>query len=71
MGYLLGGCLIVACIVIPWQIIESRRANRRFEALRRGMEAGKARAWRELGINEETIAFYHNMLEERLGETKW
>ena len=58
------GTLLVACIWVPWYILACRRDDRRFDAEIRGMDAGRDKAWRELGVSEETIALFYEKRAE-------
>ena len=62
IGMLVGmgaACLLWVCIMVPWCIIADRRDDRRFNAMVKGMDAGRDQAWREMGVSEKTIkAFY-------------
>lgn len=67
MGMLLGAgaaCLLWVCIMVPWSIIANQRDDRRFNALVKGMDAGRDKAWRELGVSEEKIALYYRRRAE-------
>ena len=66
-GYLLGigiSCLIWGIGMVVWSIIADKRDDRRFDAMVRGMDAGRDKAWRELGVSEETIALFYTKREE-------
>ena len=70
-GYLLGvgvACLIWGVGIVVWSIIADKRDDRRFNAMVRGMDAGRDKAWRELGVSEETIALFYTKREEILNE---
>ena len=72
-GILLGmgaACLLWLCIMVVWCIIADRRDDRRFDAMMRGMDAGRDQAWRELGVSEETIALFYTKRAE-LMEMTW
>ncbi len=62
IGMLVGmgaACLLWVCIMVPWCIIADRRDDRRFKVMMRGMDEGRNKAWRELGVSDKTIkAFY-------------
>jgi len=67
IGMLLGAgtaCLIWFVGMVVWCIIMDRRDDRRFDAMVRGMDAGRDKAWREAGVSEETIALYYYKREE-------
>ena len=66
-GYLLGisiACLIWGVGMVVWSIIADKRDDRRFDAMVRGIDAGRDKAWRELGVSEETIALFYIKREE-------
>lgn len=63
----------IACLVIVggvWItiIMADRKADRHFDAWVAGMDAGRDKAWRELGVSEETIALYYIKREEMMKE---
>ena len=71
VGMLLGmgiSCLLWVCIMVVWSIIADRRDDRRFNAMVRGMDAGRDKAWRELGISEEIIAQYYTKRAELMND---
>jgi len=71
LGTLLGmgiACLIWGIGMVVWCVIQDKRDDRRFDAMVRGMDAGRDKAWRELGVSEETIALYYVKREEILNE---
>lgn len=74
VGMLLGmgaACLLWVCGMVVWCIITDRRDERRFNAWVRGTDAGRDKAWRELGVSEETIARYYTIREEKMKDMKW
>ena len=70
-GMLLGMCaavLIWAVGMVIWSIIADGRDERRFNAWVRGTDAGRDKAWREMGVSEETIALYYTKRAELLDD---
>lgn len=62
IGYAIGcgvACLIWGVGMVIWSIIADRRDDRRFLAMMKGNDAGRDKAWRELGVSEETIAMFY------------
>ena len=73
IGYLLGigiACLIWGVGMVVWCIIQDKRDDRRFDAMVRGMDAGRDKALRELGVSEEDIARFYTKRKELIEELK-
>lgn len=73
-GMLLGmgiACLIWVVGTVIWSIVADRRDDRHFNAMVMGMDAGRDQAWRELGVDEETIALYYTKREELMENMTW
>ena len=71
LGTLLGmgiACLIWGIGMVVWCVIQDKRDDRRFDTMIRGMDAGRDKALRELGVGEETIALFYTKREEILNE---
>lgn len=71
IGYTFGAsvaCLVWGVGMVIWSVIAERRDDRRFKAMIKGMDAGRDKALRELGVSEETIALYYYKREELLNE---
>lgn len=69
IGYCLGAgiaCLIWGIGMVIWNIIADKRDDRRFNAMVKGMDAGRDKALREQGVSEEDIALYYYKREETL-----
>ena len=72
-GMLLGAgaaVLIWAVGMMIWCIIADKRDERRFQAWVRGTDAGRDRAWREMGVSEETIALYYTKRAELMKDSE-
>jgi len=71
IGILLGAgaaCLLWACGMTIWCIVADKRDDRRFNAMVRGMDAGRDKAWREMGVSEREIKqFYIKRKEIYMG----
>ena len=71
LGLLIGvgcACLIWVVGMVVWSIIADKRDDRRFDAMVRGMDAGRDKAWRELGVSEATIALFYAKRAEKMKE---
>lgn len=62
------GTLIIACIWVPWYILWCRREDRRFDIMNKAIDAGRDKALRELGVDEETIALFYTKRAEYLND---
>ena len=73
IGYAIGmgiACLVWVVGMVIWCIITARKDDRRFDAMIRGMDAGREQAWREAGVSEETIALFYTKREELMKDLK-
>lgn len=71
IGILLGAVgisVLWVCGMAIWCIIADKRDDRRFDIMVRGMDAGRDKALREIGISEEDIARYYTRREEIMNE---
>ncbi len=74
IGYAIGAgaaCLLWGVGMVVWCVIADRRDDRRFNAMMRGIDAGRDKAWRELGVDEETIALYYTKRAELMENMTW
>ena len=73
IGYAIGcgiACLVWGVGMVIWCIIADRRDERRFKAWVRGRDAGRDKAWREMGVSEETIALYYTKRAELMNDSE-
>ncbi len=74
LGYAMGAgaaCLIWGIGMVIWCVLADKRDERRFNVMIEGTDAGRDKAWRELGISEETIAQYYTIREEKMKDITW
>lgn len=62
------GALLIACGAVPRHILWCRQLDRRFDLEIKARDAGRDKAWRELGVSEETIAQFYTRRAEYLND---